>query len=66
MEIDLPSGPDAIPLSTHVMAPLGDVLYRGIVVEPRGGVAPGQGMICVAFTPPPVKADEARSTPSIT
>ena len=37
-EIYVPADPDGIPLGTHVMAPLGDVLYRGIVVEPRGDV----------------------------
>jgi hypothetical protein len=34
------------------MAPLGDVLYRGIVVEPEEGNAQGEGMVRVRFTPP--------------
>jgi hypothetical protein len=34
------------------MAPLGDVLYRGIVVEPEEGNALGEGMVRVQFTPP--------------
>ena len=38
--------------STHVMSPLGYVLYRGIVVAPRGGIEPGAGMIGVELTPP--------------
>jgi hypothetical protein len=41
----------AIPVSTRVMAPLRDVLHRGIVVEPREG-SHGAGMVCVQFTPP--------------
>ena len=51
-EVYVPAEPDGIPLDTHVMAPLGDVLYRGIVVAPRGGLAPSAGMIRVEFTPP--------------
>jgi hypothetical protein len=39
-----------IPINTRVMAPLGDVLHRGIVVAPQEPIA--AGMICVAFTPP--------------
>jgi hypothetical protein len=41
----------AIPTSTRVMAPLGNVLHRGIVVEPRENTQ-GAGMVCVEFTPP--------------
>jgi hypothetical protein len=36
----------------RVMAPLGDVLYPGIVVEPRKNEPVGEGMICVELTPP--------------
>jgi hypothetical protein len=39
-------------INTRVMAPLGDVLHRGIVVEPRADHPLGEGMICVEFTPP--------------
>ena len=56
-EVYVPAEPDGIPLDTHVMAPLGDVLCRGIVVAPRGGLAPGAGTICAEFTPP-VKAEK--------
>jgi hypothetical protein len=42
----------AIPLRTRVMAPLGDVLHRGIVVQARDEDALSDGMVCVEFTPP--------------
>ena len=51
-EVYVPAEPDGIPLDTHVMAPLGDVLHRGIVVAQRSGLAPGAGMIRVEFAPP--------------
>ena len=41
-----------LPHGALVMAPLGDVLYRGIVVEPRADHASRAGLICVQFTPP--------------
>jgi hypothetical protein len=41
-----------LPKNTRVMAPLGDVLYRGIVADPRGDHPQDDGMICVEFTPP--------------
>ena len=34
------------------MAPLGDVLHRGIVTKPPGDHPLDEGMICVEFTPP--------------
>jgi hypothetical protein len=39
-----------IPTDTRVMAPMGDVLHRGIVVEPEGDAQPG--MVRVKFMPP--------------
>jgi hypothetical protein len=42
----------------RVMAPLGDQMHRGIVVEPPADHPWRTGMICVKFTPP-VKATEA-------
>jgi hypothetical protein len=39
-------------MNTQVMAPLGDVLYRGIVVEPDGAHSLGKGMVRIQFTPP--------------
>jgi hypothetical protein len=41
-----------IPINTQVMAPLGDVLHRGVVVEAPGDQPLAEGMICIAFTPP--------------
>jgi hypothetical protein len=41
-----------IPADTQVMAPLRDVLYRGVVVGPREDHPRGNGMVCVKFTPP--------------
>ena len=38
--------------NTRVMAPLGDVLHRGIVVKPHADDPLGEDMICVEFTPP--------------
>ena len=43
---------DHLPVNTQVMAPLGDVLYRGIVVEPEDGHSQGKGMVRIQFTPP--------------
>jgi hypothetical protein len=39
-------------INARVMAPLGDVLHRGIIVELQADHPGGEGMICVAFTPP--------------
>ncbi len=41
-----------LPINAHVMAPLGDVLHRGVVVEPRPDHPQGEGMVCVELTPP--------------
>jgi hypothetical protein len=41
-----------LPMNTRVMAPLGDVLHRGIVAAPRADHPLSEGMICVAFTLP--------------
>jgi uncharacterized membrane protein YfcA len=43
---------DSLPLGTPIMAPLGDVLYRGVITEPREDHATREGMVCVEFTPP--------------
>nr|WP_294518168.1 hypothetical protein [uncultured Rhodopila sp.] len=45
-----------LPKNTRVMAPLGDVLYPGIVVESPANEPLDEGMIRVEFTPP-VKAE---------
>ena len=41
-----------LPANTRVMAPLGDILHRGIVVEADADNPLTEGMICVEFTPP--------------
>ena len=41
-----------LPVNTRVMAPLGDVLHRGVIAQPRANQRGGEGMICVKFTPP--------------
>jgi hypothetical protein len=43
---------EALPINTRVMAPLGDVLYRGIIVEPPADHPPAEGMVWIKFTPP--------------
>ena len=45
-----------LPKNTRAMAPLGDVLYPGIVAEPQAEEPLGEGMIRVEFTRP-VKAE---------
>jgi hypothetical protein len=40
-----------LPIGARVMAPLGDVLYRGVVVEPPTKSL-GESMVCVEFVPP--------------
>jgi hypothetical protein len=42
----------AIPINTRVMAPLGDVLCRGIIAKPRPDRPGGEDMVCIEFTPP--------------
>jgi hypothetical protein len=44
--------PGTLPVDTEVMAPLGDVLYRGVVVEAENDHPLGDGMVCVKFVPP--------------
>jgi hypothetical protein len=41
-----------IPIDTRVMAPLRDVLHRGLVVAPAADQPLEDGMIYIAFTPP--------------
>jgi hypothetical protein len=41
-----------LPINTRVMAPLGDVLHRGVIAEPQTDHPRREGMICVKFTPP--------------
>jgi hypothetical protein len=36
----------------RVMAPLGDQMHRGIVVEPSDDRPRRNGMVCVKFSPP--------------
>jgi hypothetical protein len=42
---------DTLPIGTRVMAPLGDVLYPGVIAE-REGHTSLEGMVCVQFAPP--------------
>jgi hypothetical protein len=39
-------------MNTCVMAPLGDVVHRGVVTKPQTDHPSGEGMICVKFTLP--------------
>jgi hypothetical protein len=55
-----------IPINTHVMAPLGDILHRGIVVAPRADQPLAEGIVCVALTPPVTTAEPYRSIDFIT
>ena len=34
------------------MVPLGDVLHKGVIAEPRADYPLSEGMICVELTPP--------------
>jgi hypothetical protein len=55
------NGAGKIPINTLVMAPLGDVLYRGIVVAPRADQSLAEGIVCVAFIPPVTTAEPLAS-----
>lgn len=44
----------------RVMAPLGDQMHRGIIVEPPADRSRRNGTICVKFTPP-VRTEEPYS-----
>jgi hypothetical protein len=57
---------DPLPLGIRVMVPLGDVLYRGVIVEPRDDHTPREGMVCVQFIPPVVAIDPPVSIDYIT
>lgn len=39
-------------MGAKVMAPIGDVLYPGIVVQPPDRCPLDNGMVCVRLTPP--------------
>jgi hypothetical protein len=41
-----------LPVNTRVMAPIGDVLYRGIIAVPRADEPQRDGTICVKLAPP--------------
>jgi hypothetical protein len=43
---------ESLPVGAPVMAPLADVLYRGVIAAPQEDHAPRKGMVCVKFTPP--------------
>jgi hypothetical protein len=53
-----------IPINTRVMAPLGDILHPGVVVEPDGEAQPG--MVRVKLTPPVMAASPFRSFDFVT
>jgi hypothetical protein len=40
-----------LPITTHVMAPLGETYYRGVIVEIPPDHSKGENMVCVEFTP---------------
>jgi hypothetical protein len=48
-------------LNARVMAPLGDVLHRGVVVEAAADQPLAEGMICIAFTPPATTSPARRA-----
>jgi hypothetical protein len=57
-----------LPKNTRVMAPLRDVLYPGIVIEPPADEPLAEGMIRVEFTPsvkaaPPFDSIDAITCP---
>jgi hypothetical protein len=43
---------NGLPKDTRVTAPLGALLYRGIVMESQADRLLGEGMICIEPTPP--------------
>jgi hypothetical protein len=44
--------PDTLAIDTRVMAPVGDVLHRGVIAKPRPGQSLDEGTVFVRFTPP--------------
>ena len=52
-------------VGVRVMAPVGDVLHRGVIAESPANHPQGEGMVCVKFTPP-VKTAEPFCHPSTT
>jgi hypothetical protein len=53
-----------IPINAPVMAPLGDVVHPGVVVEPEG--EPQPGMVRVKLTPPVITMEPFNSIDYIT
>jgi hypothetical protein len=43
---------NGLSIGVRVMAPVGDVLHRGVIAEPPADHPQGEGMVCVKFTPP--------------
>jgi hypothetical protein len=46
------TNPNALVVGTEVMAPIGDVLHRGVISEPPVGQTLGEDFVFVRFTPP--------------
>jgi hypothetical protein len=55
-----------LPIGVRVMAPVGDVLHRGVVAEPPADHPQDGGTVCVKFTPPVKTAEPFESVDYIT
>ena len=55
-----------LPAGARVMAPVGDVLHRGVIAESPADHPQGEGMVCVKFTPPVKTAEPFASIDYIT
>ena len=55
-----------LPVGVRVMAPVGDVLHRGVIAESPADHPQGKDMVCVKFTPPVKTAEPFTSIDYIT
>jgi hypothetical protein len=55
-----------LPIGVRVMAPVGDVLYSGVIAEPPPDHPQGEGTVCVKFAPPVKTAEPFASIDYIT
>jgi hypothetical protein len=55
-----------LPVGVRVMAPLGDVLHRGAIVESPVHHLQSEGLVCVKFTPSVKTAEPFTSIDYIT
>ena len=57
--------PNVFAVGAKVMAPIGEVLHRGVVVEPPADQHLTDGFVCVQFRPPVAAAEPFTAIESV-